>query len=61
MTVLPVFCYEDKEEAIGEMTQEETTYTLYKYVKNNEFFATSEEIFEGWHEIKSELLSRYPK
>lgn len=61
MTVLPVFCYEDKEEVIGEMTQEETTYTLYKYVKNNEFFATSEEIFEGWREIKSELLSKYPK
>lgn len=61
ITIIPVFCYEDKAEVIGELSSDGTTYTPYEAVKENELFAVSEEIFAGWREIKEEMLNRYPK
>mgnify|MGYP007025194961 FL=1 len=55
----PVFCYEDIENKIVPVG-EENTYVPYKDVKENEFFCTSEEGMKAWQDLKKNMLDRYP-
>lgn len=55
----PVFCYEDIENKIVPVG-EENTYVPYKDVKENEFFCTSEEGMKAWQDLKKNMLDKYP-
>lgn len=58
--ISPVFCYEERQNVIMPVTGD-TTYVSYKDVKNNEFFVTSEKALEMMEELKSKMLSLYPR
>ena len=59
-TICPVFCYEERQNAIIPVLGD-TTFVPYKDVKNNEFFVTSEKVLEMMEELKSKMLSLYPR
>ena len=57
--IAPVFCYESQPNVI--VTPEgETSYVSYQKVRNNEFFAETEEVLSTWNKLKSEMLAAYP-
>lgn len=56
--IAPVFCYEDRDNVIVP-TGKETTYVSYKDVRNNEFFAETEEALQVWEELKEKMISAY--
>ena len=58
--IAPVFCYSDKENVI--IPQEETKegYVKYKLVKENEFFADSEEALGVMLNMKKKLIGQFP-
>lgn len=58
--ITPVFCYEERQNVIAPVTGD-TTYVPYKDVKDNEFFATSEEALQIIETLKSQMLSFYPR
>lgn len=59
-SITPVFCYEERQNVIIPVTGD-TTFVPYKDVKNNEFFVTSEKALEMLEELKSRMLSLYPR
>lgn len=58
--IAPVFCYEDRDNVIIPVG-EESTYVSYKDVRNNEFFAETEEALQAWEELKEKMISAYGK
>lgn len=56
--IAPIFCYEDRDNVIVP-TGKETTYVSYKDVRNNEFFAETEEALQAWEELKEKMISAY--
>lgn len=58
--ISPVFCYEERQNVILP-TSGNTTYVPYKDVKDNEFFATTEEGLQMMLELKNRMLSLYPR
>lgn len=58
--ISPVFCYEECQNVIVPVIGD-TTFVPYKDVKNNEFFVTSEKVLEMMEELKSKMLSLYPR
>ncbi|HBA51009.1 MAG TPA: hypothetical protein DCZ91_25065 [Lachnospiraceae bacterium] len=58
--ITPVFCYEERRNAIVPVTGD-TTYVPYKDVMDNEFFAASEEALQIIESLKGQMLSLYPK
>ena len=56
----PVFSYDDHTNIIVPVS-EDSTYVSYEFVRDNEFFAASQEALECMLELKSELLSLYPR
>ncbi len=56
--IVPMFCYEEFENVIYPVN-EENTYVPYSEVKENEFFTTTEEGMEAWGNLKDYLLSLY--
>lgn len=58
--VAPVFCYEERQNAIMPIMGE-TTYVSYKDVKENEFFAASEEALRILETLKRQMISFYPR
>ncbi len=57
--IAPIFCYEELDNEIIK-TEGQTTYVPYYMVKNNEFFAETEQGLRAWEKLKSEMLARYP-
>ena len=57
--IAPIFCYEELENVIAP-THGTTTYVTYSSVKNNEFFAETEEALQIWKGLKAEMLGLYP-
>lgn len=57
--IAPVFCYEDFPHTIWP-TGEKNTYVPYQELKENEFFAETEESFQEWEALKRKLLEAYP-
>ncbi len=55
----PVFCYNNDFSKVV-VPVEIPTYVPYTEVKNNEFFATSEESMKKWYNFKSIILATYP-
>lgn len=60
-TIDPVFCYEERQNVIAPTIDDDTTFVFYKDVRNNEFFVTSEKVLEMMEELKSKMLSLYPR
>lgn len=58
--ITPVFCYEERQNVVLP-TSGDTTYVPYKDVRNNEFFATSEEAMQKIVQMKKQMLSLYPR
>ena len=58
--IAPVFCYEERQNVITPISGG-TTYVPYKDVKDNEFFAASEEALQVMLELKNRMLSLYPR
>ena len=58
--ITPVFCYEERQNAIMPITGD-STYVSYKDVKENEFFAVSEEALQILETLKGQMLSSYPR
>lgn len=58
--ITPVFCYEERQNVTVPVTGD-TTYVPYKDVKDNEFFAASEEALQKIETLKSQMLSLYPR
>lgn len=57
--IAPIFCYKDFPHTITP-TSGETTYIPYKGVKDNEFFAETENGFQIWDDLKKRILTAYP-
>lgn len=57
--IAPIFCYKDFPHTITP-TIGETTYIPYKGVKDNEFFAETENGFQIWDDLKKRILTAYP-
>lgn len=57
----PVFCYEERQNVIAPTIDDDTTFVFYKDVRNNEFFVTSEKVLKMMEELKSKMLSLYPR
>lgn len=57
--IVPVFNYKDKVQNVAKVEDEEYTYVPYSEVKENEFFAISEEGFKTWNAFKSKMLTKY--
>lgn len=55
----PVFCYEDSQNVVIPVPQD-NTYVPYSEVKNNEFFVTSQEGMDIILALKAELIGKYP-
>ncbi|MCM1468584.1 MAG: hypothetical protein NC086_10600 [Alistipes sp.] len=60
MAIAPVFCYEDKENVIAP-TAGDTSYVFYQQVRDNEFFAETEDALEAWKQLKMKMLAMYPR
>lgn len=58
--IAPVFCYENHQNTVIPVTGM-TTYVPYKDVKNNEFFAETEEAMLAIQNLKMHLLQLYPR
>lgn len=56
--IAPVFCYEERQNVIASVG-EENLYVPYLAVKNNEFFAASEEALQYMETLKTQMLSQY--
>lgn len=59
-TIVPVFCYEEHQNVIMPVS-DDSTYVSYKDVKDNEFFATTEKTLQLMEDLKSQMLSLYPR
>lgn len=57
-TIAPVFSYEDHENIIIPIS-EENSYVPYAAVKGNEFFAVTEGGLKEWEKLKEEMFSKY--
>ena len=58
--IVPVFCYENRTNTILPIS-EENSYVSYKDVRDNEFFAVTENGMRTWENLKVEMLSKYPR
>lgn len=57
--IAPIFCYENMNNVIVP-TEGNSTYVPYVQVKDNEFFAGSEESLSIWLSFKEQMLKKYP-
>ena len=58
--IAPVFCFKDIENQII-VPSGESTYVPYIYVKNNEFFASTENAASAWKNLKTEMFKLFPQ
>lgn len=57
--ITPMFCYADISNIVIP-TAGDTTYVPYSQVRNNEFFAESEQGLDAWYNLKNKMISSYP-
>ena len=55
-----MFCYDTIENTVSTDFATNSTYVPYREVKGNEFFGCDEDAVSGFHEIKENLIARYP-
>ena len=58
--IAPMFSYEEHQNVVMPVS-DGSTYVAYKDVKDNEFFATSEEALQIMEGLKRQMLSLYPR
>lgn len=58
--IAPMFSYEEHQNVVMPVS-DGSTYVAYKDVKDNEFFATTEEALQTMERLKSQMLSLYPR
>ncbi len=59
--ITPIFCYSDKENVTVMGNTDMGSYVAYSEVKNNEFFADSEETLQLMESLKMNMIKRYPR
>lgn len=57
--IAPIFCYDEMTNVIAEVSGN-TTYVSYRSVRNNEFFACTEDAIGEWLILKKNMLDLYP-
>lgn len=58
--ITPIFCYEDRQNTVMPVT-DDSTYVLYRDVRDNEFFAVTETAIQMMEELKKQMLQLYPR
>lgn len=58
--IAPVFCYEDRQNTVMPVT-DDSTYVLYRDVRDNEFFGVTETAIQMMEELKKQMLQLYPR
>ena len=58
--IASVFCYEDRQNTVMPVTGD-STYVLYRDVRDNEFFGVTETAIQMMEELKKQMLQLYPR